>query len=153
VDVTPIQLPVPLRFLADEYGFVVSVIERPPHWAALDARAVADAFAVSAGLRAIGPAWFEMTRQEARAALAAALRKHLGAWPVGADQLGAESVAAFIALFGEGDTHFFSNGPVALAGDHARGSHWMPLTRHAFDTGVLGIDASRVGAIWVMDDD
>jgi hypothetical protein len=55
----------------------------------------------------------------------------------------------FVQCLGDGAV-FLTNGMLALAGTARQ---WSPLTNATFDTGVVGVSESRIGLLWVEDED
>ena len=56
----------------------------------------------------------------------------------------------FLVCCGEG-ADFVTNG--SLARTSKGGGAWSPLTDATFDAGIVGISSSRVGLLWVEDED
>jgi hypothetical protein len=117
---------------------------------------VADALARFLGLRRLGSAWRTISREEARAALAAVLTHDMAyEGECMSPSVAASFVEEFLVGFDSGAV-FLTNGefppfsPTKPAG--WRGS-WTPLTEATFDTGVVAVDAARAGLLWVEDED
>jgi hypothetical protein len=112
------------------------------------ADAVACAFVRELGMKP-PPKW---TTLDSRQALTVATRVLFADFahdsPVMPVHLAARLARTFIDVLGPGAT-FLTNGTLALT--HARG--WTPLTGAAFDTGLVGVSADRVGLLWVEDAD
>ncbi len=96
----------------------------PPSWTALDPRQ-----ALTVGTRT----------------LFADFARDMPLMPVG---VASDLARRFIESLGP-DASFFTNGTLALK----HGGKWTPLTRAAFDTGLIGVSSARAGLLWVEDED
>ena len=135
-------------------GVVHCVVEQTNHIESLAAQ-ILDAFVGRHGMTGIGEDWVEVQCAAAMAHLTAVLHSDMAygseIMPRGrAADLGEQ----FLGLFAGG--RFFTNtedGPrePLTTGAWTRG--WSPLTSATFDTGVLAVTGSRIGLVWVEDED
>jgi hypothetical protein len=109
---------------------------------------LAKAFLESLGLRPPS-AWTKLTAAEAEQAAARVLHRDLAYQaPIMAIELAESLAQRFVECCGEGVV-FFTNGALALTGTGA----WSPITDATFDSGIVGLSSSRVGLLWVEDED
>ncbi len=97
----------------------------------------------------------EVSREEARAVLLCVLEKDMA---YRCELMPADAAAsladAFLSSFDAARARHFSNGDIALrARAKGHGQGWHPATDATFDSGVLVLDADRVGCAWFMDED
>jgi hypothetical protein len=111
--------------------------------------AIASAFVQRLGLRP-PEAWTSLSAPEALEAATRVLHSDLVYdLPVMKRDLAEELARRLIECFGDGAA-FVTNGTFAL---DRTGGGWSPLTDAAFDSGVIGVSAERVGMLWVEDED
>lgn len=157
-----------------ERGVTLSVRERETPGADLQA-AELDGFVESLGFHGIGDLWIEISNEQAYYVARKILHHDLAySFTIGAEADADLFAGQFLRLFSAA-ARFFSNGSCALPErqiPHQQGEAlWLkspfyatatravsfggyaPLTKAAFDTGVLVVDKAHVGILWVCDDD
>ena len=95
------------------------------------------------------PAWTELDATEALDAATRVLHVDLAFKSPVMPIESAKSLARTFLGFFQGGATFLTNGSLAATGTGA----WSPLTRATFDTGIVAIGPSRVGLLWVEDED
>jgi hypothetical protein len=117
---------------------------------ALDMPVALDRFVEGLGLSGIGDQWREINREAAVSLATAFLARDLAYHSQLMNDEEARTLAErFASVFGA-DARFFTNTDFA-AGASSWG--WMPLTESTFDAGLVGADASLLGALVVQDED
>jgi hypothetical protein len=112
------------------------------------ASSLATAFVETLGLSP-PRAWTELRNEEALEAVTRVLQMDLAyKAPVMAVDVANGLARRFLAYFGEAAV-FLTNGSLALTSTGA----WSALTDATFDAGVIGVSSSRVGMLWVEDED
>lgn len=96
-----------------------------------------------------------VSREEARAVLLCVLEKDMA---YRCELMTADAAAsladAFLGSFDAARASYFTNGDHGLPRDtFGHGPTWNPATDATFDTGILVLDAGRVGCAWFMDED
>ena len=117
--------------------------------------ASADEVAALFGLATAPWIYREISRDEARAVLVAVLEKDMA---YRCDLMTPAAAAfladAFLGLFDSARARHFTNGEYGQPrGRFGHGPAWNPATDATFDTGVIVLDAGRVGCAWFMDED
>lgn len=100
----------------------------------------------------IGDQWRSIDRDAASSIISNLLHLDLAyrvqVMPFSEAQQGAQLI---IGLFNN-DAQFFTNGDWS-ANPKERLQHWMPLTQHTFDSGIVACDDEHVACFWVADED
>jgi hypothetical protein len=126
----------------------VHVVFRRPSGAIPSELHLAAAFIENLALRP-PPVWTKLAAEDAEKAAVRVLHRDLAYHaPVMAIERAESLARRFVESCGEAAV-FFTNGALALTGTGA----WSPITDATFDSGVLGLSASRVGLLWVEDED
>jgi len=95
------------------------------------------------------PVWTRLATEDAQRAATRVLHRDLAYQaPVMAIEVAESLARRFVECCGEAAV-FFTNGALALTGTGA----WSPITDATFDSGIVGLSASRVGLLWVEDED
>lgn len=126
--------------------------------AAADARnflAVLDEFVASFGFTGLGDAWIEINIQAGKALVREILYKDLA---YGSAMMPENEAAMlterFFALF-DASVRCFTNGNLVVrdANPTEVPGSWDPITEATFDAGVVCLSSSRIGILWVEDED
>ncbi len=120
-----------------------------------DYRAVVDEFVTTFGFTGLGDEWIEVGIDAAKTLVRRILFKDL-AYSIAmmSDDEAALLTERFFGLF-NGSVRCFTNGNLVVpAADPAEvpGS-WTPITEATFDAGVVCLGGSRIGILWVEDED
>ena len=127
---------------------IVEDLDKPVP-AASDPRALADAFVAHHGFTPLGDQWHEVDQAEAHTIVTRILTADLAYGSrIMPEEEAAELADAFFALCPD-DSHFFAN---TRATPEFLGC-WAPLTYATFDTGIISVSGTRMGMIWVEDED
>jgi hypothetical protein len=110
-----------------------------------------DLFVTQLGYSALGMHWKEISQEEAQKILSFIMTKDL-AYSV---QLMAleEAEKIFVKLFHffSNDCQFFTN--ASFVNNYSGMSAWDSITKATFDTGVVILSKTRIGMLWVKDED
>jgi hypothetical protein len=110
---------------------------------------VASAFVKALSLRS-PDAWTELDPRSALEVATRVLHTDLAYdTPMMTIELAEALAGRFVACCGEGAS-FVTNGSLAQRGT---GGAWSPLTEATFDTGIIGVSLTRIGMLWVQDED
>lgn len=117
--------------------------------------AILDEFVATLGFDGLDDGWIEISIQDAKTLTREILLKDL-AYGIAmmSEQEAAQLCERFFTLF-DGSVRCFTNGNLVLHADATEvpGS-WTAISPQAtFDTGVVCIDSSRIGILWVEDED
>ena len=112
-----------------------------------------DRFVEQLGFERLGKNWIEINKEEAQT-LATSVLHHDLAYngPIMDFERAHELAKGFLALFSDG-THFFTNGRSGVLA--SGGTYWQgsSISRSTFDKGVVCIDTTLLGILWVEDED
>jgi hypothetical protein len=140
-----------------QYGRTTVALADRVHYSSNPA-AEADAFVCSLGFQGISGAWQLVSPSDARTILERVLARDLAYnGPVMADSSASKLSDRFLALF-DVDVLCLTNGtyhiPSVQSSKQVRvGPTWNPISESTFDTGVVCVDNSRIGILWVEDED
>src|SRR5262249_2284587 len=136
----------------------MTIALRPRSPSVEDARVLIDAFVASLGFSGLGQGWEEINRDQAESILRLILHKDLAyRMPITPLEKATSLAGRFLALFSR-SARWFTNGtyhlaPVRTPNGGSAGPSWNPISQATFDTGVVCIDESRIGIMWVQDED
>jgi hypothetical protein len=119
---------------------------------------VVDAFVMRLGFRALADGWREVEAHEAARVVQHILHCDLAYdLEIMPEARAAELTIRFLELF-SAPTRYFTNATFRRdaevnTGEVWRMMSWEPLSTATFDTGVVCVDATRIGILWVADED
>lgn len=118
-------------------------------------RAVLDDFVATFGFTGLGDGWIEVSIQTAKTLAREILRKDL-AYRIAmmSEDEATLHTERFFALF-DASVRYFTNGNLVVhdADPTEITGSWIPITRATFDAGVVCLGSSRIGILWVEDED
>jgi hypothetical protein len=114
-----------------------------------------DDFVTAQGFQGIGAGWVEISRLQSHTILTSILHKDLAyGSPLMKENQASELAEEFLSTFA-GNAQFFTNGNEILpdADPNSVPGSGNSLSTSTFDTGVVCLDESCVGMLWVEDED
>lgn len=117
-----------------------------------------DAYVEELGLHGIGDSWREVDTLGARKIIERILHRDLAYDSEQMHETDANNLANGVMSFFGRNAKFYTNGNfdddyVTISPTVVRGPTWRPITGATFDTGIVFVDESRIGLIWVEDED
>ncbi len=139
-----------------KYGHVTCAVD--DRTAAVDQRGypvVLDEFVGTLGFRGLAVLWIEVSIQAAKALVREILLKDLAYRIAMMSEKEADLLTErFFALFDD-SVRCFTNGNIVLPDADPSGvpGSWNPISDATFDAGVVCLGSSRIGILWVEDED
>ena len=138
-----------------KYGHPTCAVDEAPASAQRSYHTVLDEFVARFGFKGLGEAWIEVSIQAAKSLAREILFKDL-AYSVAMmpeDEAGMLA-ERFFALF-DASVRCFTNGNLVVqdANPTEVPGSWNPITQATFDAGVVCLGSSRIGILWVEDED
>ena len=116
----------------------------------IDPVPILDKFLQRTGFLPLGKAWFEIQKSSATSHLENILHRDLAYnGKIMGKGMAEEFAQRFLSLFSQ-KARYFTNGNF---GGHSHLGTWTPITSATFDTGVVCLDAERIGSLWILDED
>ena len=117
-----------------------------------------DAFVVRFGFRPLAGRWSEVDRCEAADIVQRILQRDLAYnAEIMARERAERLTSRFFQLFPTGARYFtnatFSPNPITSASSTSVVASWESISKSTFDTGVICADHTRIGIVWVQDED
>lgn len=117
-----------------------------------------DSYVEQLGMHGIGKSWREVDALGARKIIQRILHRDLAYNSDLMLQTDAKTLADRVISLFSSRAEYYTNGnfdqdAIAVGPEIKRGPSWYPITKATFDTGIVFVDKSRIGLIWVEDED